>query len=294
MAKRAPRLGAHMSIAGGMPLAVERALSVGATALQVFVKSSNQWAARPFADGEVAEFRRAARGAGIAAHVIAHASYLINLASADDALWERSIEALAVEVERSAALAIPALVLHPGSPRDQGTEFGLSRVALGLDRVLVPHGSVAKRREGVTILLEVTAGQGATLGRTFEELGAIVTRARSADRIGVCFDTCHALAAGYEFRTEAGYRSTFAALDRAVGLERLRAIHLNDSKGELGCRKDRHEHIGKGTVGLEAFARILNDRRFSGIPMVLETPKDEKTLAEDRENLSVLRGLVRN
>lgn len=291
---RVPRLGAHMSIAGGMPSAVERARSVGATALQVFVKSSSQWAARPFAEGEVDAFRRAAREAGIERHVIAHASYLINLATADDALWERSVEALAVEVERSAALAIPSLVLHPGSPRDAGAEFGLSRVAEGLDRVLLPDRSAAKRRLGVTVLLEVTAGQGATLGRTFEELGTILARARSADKIGVCFDTCHALAAGYEFRTEGGYRSTFAALDRAVGLGRLRAIHLNDSKGDLGCRKDRHEHIGKGTVGLEAFRRILNDRRFSGIPMVLETPKDEKTLAEDRENLARLRGLVRD
>jgi deoxyribonuclease-4 len=282
-----------MSIAGGIPLSVERALTVGATALQIFVKSSNQWAARPFAAGEVDEFRRAASEAGIAAHVIAHASYLINLASAEDSLWERSVEALAVEVERSATLAIPSLVLHPGSPRDAGTEFGLSRVAKGLDRVLLPERSAARRREGVTVLLEITAGQGATLGRTFEELGAILGRARSADRIGVCFDTCHALAAGYEFRTETGYRSTFAALHRAIGLDRLRAIHLNDSKGDLGCRKDRHEHIGKGTVGLATFGRIVNDRRFAGIPMVLETPKDEKTLVEDRENLAVLRGLVR-
>ncbi len=282
-----------MSIAGGMPRAVERARSVGATALQVFVKSSNQWAARPFDEGEVEAFRRAAREAGIDRHVIAHASYLINLATPDDSLWERSVEALAVEVERSAALAIPSLVLHPGSPREAGVEFGLSRVAKALDRVLLRDGRAARRREGVTVLLEVTAGQGATLGRTFEELGAIIARARSAERIGVCFDTCHALAAGYEFRTESGYRSTFAALDRAVGLGRLRAIHLNDSKADLGSRKDRHEHIGKGTVGLEAFGRILNDRRFSSIPMVLETPKDETTLAEDRENLAVLRGLVR-
>lgn len=293
MAARSPRLGSHMSIAGGMPHAVERARSVGATALQVFVKSSSQWAARPFAEGEVDAFRIAARDAGIAGHVVAHASYLINLASVDDALWERSVEALAVEVERCSALGIPGLVVHPGSPKDAGVEAGIDRVARGLDRVLSARGAAARRRSGVRVLLETTAGQGATLGRTFEELAAILNRARTVERIGVCFDTCHALAAGYEFRTEAGYRSTFRALDRALGLDRLLAMHLNDSKFDLGSRKDRHEHIGRGTVGLPAFARIVNDRRFSDIPMVLETPKDEKTLAEDRENLGRLRGLVR-
>lgn len=274
-----------MSIAGGMPLAVERALSVGATALQVFVKSSNQWAARPFAEGEAEAFRLATGDAGIAEHVVAHASYLINIASADDALWERSVEALAVEVERCATLRIPGLVLHPGSPRDAGREFGIARVAAALDRVLATPGDVR-------ILLEVTAGQGATLGRTFEELAAILARTGRSDRLGVCFDTCHALAAGHEFRTESGYLETFRRLDRTVGLDRLRAFHLNDSKGDLGSRKDRHEHIGKGKVGLEAFARILNDRRFADLPMILETPKDEKTLAEDRENLAILRRLV--
>jgi deoxyribonuclease-4 len=289
----APRLGSHMSIAGGMPTAVERAVSVGATALQVFVKSSNQWAARPFADGEVDAFRAAARDAGIAAHVVAHASYLINLASADDALWERSTEALGVEVERCAALGIPALVVHPGSPKDAGAEAGIDRVAAALDRVLGVRGAAAGRRAGVRVLLETTAGQGATLGRTFQELGAILERTRCPGRVGVCFDTCHALAAGYEFRTEAGYRRTFRDLDRAVGLSSLAAMHLNDSKFDLGSRKDRHEHIGRGSVGLDAFARIVNDRRFRGIPMVLETPKDEKTLAEDRVNLATLRGLVR-
>ncbi len=292
-ARGAPPLGAHMSIAGGMPRAVERAVSVGATALQVFVKSSNQWAARAFGKGEPEAFRRAAEDAGLARHTVAHASYLINIASPDEALRERSVEALAVEVERCAELGIPSLVLHPGSPKDSGAEAGIARVAHCLDRVLGATGEAGRRRRGVAILLEVTAGQGATLGSRFEELAEILRLAKRSDRLGICFDTCHALAAGHEFRTVAGYRETFREFDRAIGLDRLRAFHLNDSKTDLGSRRDRHEHIGKGAVGLETFGRLVNDRRFRDLPMILETPKDETTLAEDRENLAVLRALVR-
>jgi deoxyribonuclease-4 len=274
-----------MSIAGGMPLAVERAVAVGSGALQVFVKSSNQWAARPFAPGEVEAFRRAAADAGIERHLVAHASYLVNLASTDDALWARSVEAFGVELDRCAALGIPSLVVHPGSPKDAGAEAGIARVAAALDRAYADP-----RRAGVRTLLEITAGQGRVLGGRFEELGAIVAAASCEDRLGVCFDTCHAVAAGHDLGSEAACAATFDALDRAVGLSRLGAFHLNDSKGALGSRLDRHEHIGRGTVGLEAFRRILNDPRFRGLPMVLETPKGED-LAEDRENLAVLRGL---
>jgi deoxyribonuclease-4 len=282
-----PRLGAHMSIAGGMPEAVARARAVDATALQVFVKSSNQWAARPFAPGEADAFRAASRDAGLDRHTLAHASYLINLASPDDALWEKSVAALAVELARCEELGISWLVVHPGAHVGSGVAAGSARVARALDRVLA--GNEKKARSGV--LLETTAGQGSTLGSRFEELGAILGLAAPTERLGICFDTCHALAAGYEFRSGSSYAQTMAALDHAVGLGRLRGFHLNDSKGDLGCRRDRHEHIGKGYVGLEAFRLILADRRFVDLPMVLETEKGDD-LAEDRVNLAALRSVV--
>jgi deoxyribonuclease-4 len=284
-----------MSIAGGMPLAVERAVSVGATALQLFVKSSNQWAARPFLPGETEAYRESARAADLDRHTVAHASYLINLASPDEALWRRSANAFREEMERCAALGIPSLVVHPGSHVGTGVEAGLGRVARALDAILgarpVKGIRPAAATNRVTVLLETTAGQGSNLGSNFDEIGWILGRAASTERLGVCFDTCHALAAGYEFRDARSYRATFAAFDRAVGLSRLRAFHLNDSKGALGSRRDRHEHIGRGQVGLEAFRLILADRRFRGLPMILETPKGED-LAEDRENLAVLRAMI--
>jgi len=281
-----PRLGAHMSIAGGMPAAVERAAAIEAGALQVFVKSSNQWAARPFADGEVGAFRTAASDAGLTAYTLAHASYLINLASPDPVLWEKSVTAFVVELGRCGELGIPWLVVHPGSHVGTGASAGIARVAAALDRALVDTA-----RHGAGVLLEITAGQGSTLGARFEELGEMLRLTRHAERTGICFDTCHALAAGYEFRTEPAYAAMMSALDRAVGLDRLRGFHLNDSKGDLGSRKDRHEHIGKGHVGLEAFRFILNDRRFRDLPMVLETEKGDG-LAEDRVNLAALRSVL--
>ncbi len=282
----APHLGAHMSIAGGMPRAIERARAVAATALQVFVKSSNQWAARPFASGEVEEYRRASEEAGLAPFTLAHASYLINLASPDDGLWAKSTAALTGELTRCEELGIPWLVVHPGSHVGSGVSAGVGRVASALKRVLS-----GARRGSSGVLLEITAGQGHSLGARFEELGDIIEQAGGSGRIGVCFDTCHALAAGHEFRDAASYRETMRALDAAVGLSRLKAFHLNDSKGELGSRLDRHEHIGRGKVGLEAFRLILADGRFRDLPMVLETPKEDD-LAEDRENLGVLLSLV--
>lgn len=282
----APRLGAHMSIAGGMPSAIERARSVEATALQVFVKSSNQWAARPFADGEVAAYREAARTAGLERYTLAHASYLINLASPDPALWEKSVTAFAVELERCTELGIPWLVVHPGAHVGSGVAAGIARVAKAMDRALTRG-----KTPGAGVLLENTAGQGSTLGARFEELGQMIRATKHGDRIGICFDTCHALAAGYDLRTSPAYRETMAALEDAVGLDKIRAFHLNDSKGDLGSRRDRHEHIGKGKLGLDPFRLILNDERFRELPMVLETDKGED-LAEDRMNLGVLRSVV--
>mgnify|MGYP001765322185 CR=1 FL=1 len=285
-----PRLGAHMSIAGGMERAVERAVAVGARALQVFVKSSNRWAARPFAEGEVSRFREAALAARISAHTLAHASYLVNLASPDDDLWRRSIASLAEEIGRCAELRIPYLVVHPGSHVGSGEREGLERVGRALDLLLGPRGGATTAR-GFRLLLETTAGQGSSLGCSFEHLAWILARARSTGRLGVCFDTCHVFAAGYEIRDARSYAETMRVLDRTVGLDRVLAFHLNDSKGDLGSRLDRHEHIGKGRLGPEPFRRILNDRRFRGRPMVLETPKGED-LEEDRENLARLRAMV--
>ena len=280
-----PRLGAHMSIAGGLPQAITRARAVDATALQVFVKSSNQWAARPFAPGEVEAFRAASRAAGLVRHTLAHASYLINLASPDNALWEKSIAAFRVELDRCDALGIPWLVVHPGAHVGSGVPSGIARVAEALHRALPKAGN------GVGVLLETTAGQGTCLGSRFEELGEILKAANHPDRVGICLDTCHILAAGYEFRSAATYAETMARLDRAVGLERLFGVHLNDSMGDLGCRRDRHEHIGKGNVGIEAFRLILGDARLRDIPMVLETEKGDD-LAEDRMNLAELRTVL--
>jgi deoxyribonuclease-4 len=281
------RLGAHMSIAGGMPEAVKRARAVEATALQVFVKSSNQWAARPFEEGEVEAYRGAIREAGLVRDTLAHASYLINLASPDDALWEKSIAALRVELDRCETLGIPWLVVHPGAHMGAGVTAGIARVASALDRVL----SAKPSADAPGVLLENTAGQGTTLGARFEELGGMLQRTESRDRLGVCFDTCHAFASGHEFRFPAAYAEMIEALDRAVGLNRVRGFHLNDSKGELGSRRDRHEHIGKGKLGLDGFRLILTDRRFQNVPMVIETEKADD-LAEDRVNLEVLRSVA--
>jgi deoxyribonuclease-4 len=275
-----------MSIAGGLPEAITRALAVDATALQVFVKSSNQWAARPFAPGEPEAYRAASRAAGLDRHTMAHASYLINLASPDAALWEKSVSALRVELDRCEALGIPWLVVHPGAHVGSGVAAGVARVAEALDRAF-PKG----RKHTAGVLLENTAGQGTTLGARFEELGDMLKATPQRHPVGICFDTCHALAAGYEFRTASGYADTMTALHRAVGLDRLRGFHLNDSKGDLGSRRDRHEHIGKGKVGLEAFRLILGDERFADLPMVIETEKGDD-LAEDRVNLGVLRSVV--
>ena len=280
------RLGAHMSIAGGLPEAVARATSVGATALQVFVKSASQWRARPLASGEAEAFRTATGAAGLAGHVLAHSSYLINLASPDDALWERSAAAFVEELQRCSLLGIPWLVLHPGSHMGAGEKAGLARLVGALDVALD-----APETQGTGVLLEITAGQGRCLGGSFEHIARVLDRVRHRARLGACFDTCHALAAGYEFRDARSYAQTFAHLDATIGLARLRAFHLNDSRGALGSRVDRHAHIGRGEVGLETFRLLVNDRRFRGLPMVIETEKGDD-LAEDRENLAVLRSLL--
>jgi deoxyribonuclease-4 len=278
------RLGAHESIAGGLHRAFDRARSVGCDAVQIFVKSNRAWAVKPLTDEDVARFRARAEETGIQP-VVGHASYLLNPATPDETLWVRSRDTLIVELERCEALGVPYLVLHPGSHVGAGEEVGLARVARALGQV---HAATPGFR--AQILLETTAGQGTNLGYCFEHLAWLMDHAPEGGRLGVCLDTCHAFAAGYELRTPAGYAATIEAFDRTVGLEQLKAIHLNDCKGDLGSRKDRHEHIGQGGIGLDGFRHVVNDPRLAGLPGLLETPKSDD-LHEDRENLAVLRSL---
>lgn len=281
-----PLLGAHESVAGGLHLAFARIASVGGEALQIFTRNQRQWLAPPLTAEEVALFRRHWKEAG-GLPVASHASYLINLGGGRPAQAERSVRAFAAELERCDSLGIPWAVIHPGSHGGAGIEAGLANVVRNLDRVF----ELAGKGSAVTVLLETTAGQGTGLGSRFAELAWIIGRTRFPERLGVCFDTCHVFAAGYDLRTDAAYAATMAEFDRTVGLERLRFFHLNDCRKDLGSRVDRHEHIGRGLIGLEGFRLLLNDRRFAAHPMTLETPKGDD-LAEDRENLRLLRSLL--
>ena len=278
-------LGAHQSIAGGVENSLARGREVGCDTIQIFVKTPNRWVSKPLAEENVIAFRKAVAETGIWP-VFAHSLYLINLATPDDTLWHKSQDALVDDLERCERLGLPGLVIHPGSHMGSGEEAGIARITAALD-------AVHARLPGydAQVWLEVTAGQGAHLGYTFAQLGAMIAAVEESDRLGVCFDTAHGFAAGYELRTRDGYEVTWSEFEETLGLDRLKAIHLNDSRKELGSRVDRHEHIGKGLLGLEPFRFLLNDPRFRGIPMILETEKS-KDLAEDKENLAVLRSLV--
>lgn len=281
-----PLLGAHQSIAGGYHLALTRAKELGCDTVQLFTKNTNQWRAREITAEEAALFRRTLRQTKLRCPM-GHDSYLINLASPDDALYRKSVEALLEEYRRAELLGLRYLVTHPGAPLASGEDAGLGRVAAALDEV---HGRCPGFR--CRILLENTAGQGSNLGHRFEHLGSILARAQQPARLGICFDTCHAYAAGYGLFPESEYRATVQALERAVGLRQVRAFHLNDSAKALGSRIDRHAHIGQGGLGLGPFRLLLGDRRFRDRPMVLETPKEVRDGADmDRVNLGVLRGL---
>lgn len=279
-------LGAHMSIAGGLDLAIERGVAVGCTSIQMFNKSSNQWAARILGDAEVDRFRAARVRAGIDP-VVAHDSYLINLCSPDDALYARSIGALVEEMERCRRLGVDWLVVHPGGHMGQGEDFGVRRMAAAIDEI---HGRVPAGATGIA--LETMAGQGTVIGHRFEQIAAILARVQRPERLGVCLDTCHVFAAGYDLRTPRAYAETMRRFDGEIGLGRLRVVHVNDSKKDLGCRVDRHEHVGKGFLGLGAFGLLMNDARLVSVPLLLETPKDETTYKEDVQNLGILIGLV--
>lgn len=278
-------IGAHQSIAGGTPRAIERGLNAGCRVVQIFVKNNNRWVGKTIEEAEAREFRRAARRARFP-HVIAHTSYLINLASPSRELRRQSIEALADEILRCHALGIQDLVLHPGAHCGDGESAGVAAIAAALDEAF---GVTEETR--VRILLETAAGQGSCVGHRFEHLRDILGAVRNRRRLAVCFDTCHVHAAGYDLVSEKGYAETIAAFDRTVGLRRLAAIHVNDSKRERGSRVDRHEHIGRGSIGRKGFRNLMTDPRLSRVPKFLETPKDE-TLDLDRTNLATLRRLA--
>jgi deoxyribonuclease-4 len=283
-----PRFGAHMSITGGYHQALLAAQSYGFATVQLFTKNASQWKAKEILDDEVRTFQHTLRQTGLHP-TLAHDSYLINLATPDVDLYRRSLEAFVLEVQRAERLGLSYLVTHPGAHLQSGEEAGLNRVAAALDEV---HDRCKGFR--VQVLLETTAGQGTSLGWRFEHLTHILERVAEPDRLGVCFDTCHVFAAGYSLAPRAKYRATMREFDRVIGLERLRAFHLNDSLKPHGSRVDRHAHIGQGHLGLEPFQLLVNDRRFRAHPMVLETAK-ETTAAGDMDavNLAVLRGLVK-
>ncbi|GAB4250747.1 MAG: deoxyribonuclease IV [Candidatus Methylacidiphilales bacterium] len=275
------RLGAHTSIAGGVLRAIERTLSIGANAAQIFVKNNKQWMAPPFPEDEPEAFRREVERLGL--WVCGHAGYLINPGAAHPETAAKSFASLLAELDRAEQLGLPFLVLHPGTNPGETEEEGLDAIAAFLNRA-VAERPCAK----VGIALECTAGQGRSLGHRFEHLAGLLDRMKVPARFGVCFDTAHVFAAGYDLASPTGYQQTWAEFDRWIGLERLWVIHCNDSKVPLGSRKDRHEHLGQGCLGPEAFRRLMRDRRLQAIPRILETPKDE-TLEDDRINLSRLR-----
>lgn len=280
-----PYLGAHMSIAGGLHEAFGRLRKVRGEALQIFLYNQRQWKVPELEQEQIKRFFQAWEEAGFIP-VAAHDSYLINLASADGEIRRRSIEAFAEELRRTKLLGIPYLVAHPGAHCGTGKELGLDRFISGLDEAME-----RAQAEGVKVLIENTAGQGTSLGGSLEEVSAIIQGSRFGELLGVCIDTCHLFASGFDMRTESSYKETMDAIQRTIGLDRIAWFHLNDSKGELGSRIDRHAHIGKGKMGLEAFRYLLQDPRFKDHPMVLETPKG-RDLKEDRRNLKVLRSLL--
>ena len=278
-------LGAHMSIAGGVFNAVLDGEKAGCEVVQIFTKQSNQWKAKLLTNDEITRFFDEQKRSRVKV-VCAHTSYLINLGSPDDDLYRKSIEAFKIEMERCDVLKIPQLVMHPGSHVGSGEETGLRRIADAFNRIL---GELPDNK--TSICIESTAGQGTNLGYKFEQMARIINMVEDKERVSVCLDTCHIFAAGYKLQNPKDYRATMKEFDDIVGLKRLQVIHFNDSKKPFGSKKDRHEHIGGGELGLEPFRNIMNDRRLNRVPKILETPKSDD-LHEDIENLKILRSLV--
>lgn len=275
--------GAHMSVAGGLDTAFLRARTVGATALQIFTKNASRWSVPPLTEAEITAFKTAWRASGIGP-VMAHDAYLINLAAPDDGNWAKSKAAMREELQRCAALGIPYLIAHPGAHLGAGVDAGISRIRAALTEIL------AASDPAVRLLLENTAGQGSYLGHEFAHLARLMEG--FGKRVGICFDSCHAHAAGYDLASAEGYARTMAEFDREIGFAWLHAFHLNDCQKPCGCRVDRHAHIGAGTIGVDGFARLVNDERFVKLPMVLETPKGDDGESMDRVNLELLRQLA--
>lgn len=282
-----PILGAHLSIAGGYYKAADAAGALAMQTVQIFTKNNNQWSGKALSDDDAARFRQSIANHNLVAP-LSHSSYLINLASPNPELWNKSVEAMVVELERASRLGIDWVVLHPGAYTDGDEAAGVSRIIEALD--IINH-----RTAGLTTgtLLETTAGQGKSIGWRFEHLASLLGGAKHPERLGVCLDTCHIFAAGYPMSPASAYEETFGRFNELIGVEQIRAFHLNDSKKELGSRVDRHEHIGRGKLGLEPFRLLLNDKRFANVPMYMETPKGMEDGRElDAINLETLRGLV--
>jgi len=286
MSPRRDEIGAHMSIAGGLHLALERGRELGCGSVQIFLKNQRQWAARPLTSDEARTFAAVRRTTAIR-HVFAHASYLINLGNPHPPLWTQAVDFFTDELERAEALGLSCVVIHPGSHMGAGLEAGLARVTAAVDECVARTAGYR-----VKVALENTAGAGNSIGRTFGELATLIERAARPERIAVCLDTCHLFAAGYDIRTAAGYRRAMAECEATIGRRRVVAFHLNDARAPLGSGLDRHENIGRGRLGLPPFRLLLNDRRFASVPKVLETPKEPEPAA-DLRNLAVLRRLRR-
>jgi len=279
-------LGAHFSIAGGVHNALLEAAAYGCNALQIFTKNTNSWKERIFSTAEIERFDAERRKSGVES-IAAHTSYLINLASPDRQKHAMSCHALTQELIRSSQLKIPYAVLHPGAHMGRGTPAGIRQVAESVEAVFAENPDITTR-----LLFETTAGQGSSIGHTFEQLATIMENVRQRDRIGICLDTCHIFAAGYDIRDEAAYHRTVAQFDTVIGLDRLFMIHLNDSRKGLAGSVDRHEHIGDGAIGIRAFSLFMNDPRFAAIPKIIETPKNKKDKNADRINLDRLKALL--
>jgi deoxyribonuclease-4 len=280
------QFGAHESIAGGVFNAIERGQMATCDTIQMFNKSNSQWRAKKLDDKELEKYFAMQEETGVTVSV-SHSSYLINIASPDKALSKKSCDALKEEMERCEILKIPNLVFHPGAHVGSGEEAGLDAISANISKMFNEL-----KDNNVTLLLETTAGQGSVLGYTFEQLAYIIDKVKDNGPIGVCLDTCHIFAAGYPISDPKDYKKTMKSFDDTVGLDRLKIIHINDSKKEFGSKKDRHEHIGQGLIGIGAFENIVNDKRLKNVPMILETPKGDE-LTEDIENLKVLRALVK-
>lgn len=287
MSKKQILLGAHMSIAGGLEKAIERGESIGCTCIQIFTKSNRQWAAKPLTTQEIDLFKQTVKDSSIKPeHILCHAGYLINIATPGTALHKQSTESLIVELDRCVRLGIPYLILHPGANKDEAV--GLQTIATTLDLVLEAVPGDTK------ILLETMAGQGSALCYTFEQIARVIELSTHKKRLGVCLDTCHIFAAGYDMRTPQVYEETIKHFDKTIGLARLNAIHCNDSKKGLGSRVDRHADIGSGELGAEAFRLLFNDPRLSNVPKVLETPETTEIMDDYKRNIELIKTLVKS